>query len=105
MSLLSCFLFFLVSQCLHGGRGRVLSTCFLCSCFAFSVFMLLKPWQTPQSDKVPDQGWTGRAFTSSLSLQAGMLTALHQEFGEKSVFSDSPISWIHRGVSWVFWSL
>lgn len=59
---------------------------------AFSVFMLLKPRQTPQSDKVPDQGWTDRAFTLSLSLQAGMLTALHQEFGEKSVFSDSPVS-------------
>lgn len=57
------------------------------------------------SVKVPDQGWTGRAFTLSLSLQAGMLTALHQEFGEKSIFSDSPVSWIHQGLSWVFSSL
>lgn len=72
----------------------------------FLCFVLLKPWQTPQSDKVPDQGWTGRAFTWSLSLQAGMLTALHQEFGEKSVFfSDSPVSWIHHEVSWVFSSI
>lgn len=64
--------------------------------------MLLKPWQTPQSDKVPDQGWTGRAFTWTLSLQAGMLTALHQEFGEKSVFLRQPrlldSSWIQLGV-------
>lgn len=73
---------------------------------ALPFFMLLKPWQTPQSDKVLDQGWTGRAFTLSLSLQVGMLTALHQEFGKKSVFfSDNPVSWIHHGVSWVFLSI
>lgn len=93
-------LFFLVRQCLHG--ERVLSPCFLCSCL-FCVYAIKTLADT--SVKVPDQGWTGLAFAVSLSLQAGVLTALHQEFGEKSVISDSPVSWIHHGVSWVFSSL
>lgn len=59
MWILSCFLVASVSTV----KEAVFPTFVLRSVFVFSVFMLLKPWQTTQSDNAPDQGWARRAST------------------------------------------